>query len=163
MGDCFIAYFAQKGNMSISKINNTVCYGSRFCFKRQYLTCRNSTIVHHYFFPQIWKKPSKEHNNSLVIHRFIHWKVSFTVCQTVPDLCWCCVCSLLASAADQPGPEHPAPERRLPAGWDPGRRGPGFDPTQGGQPHLHVLPGCSLHSLSNPVAPCCPSIKKKKK
>lgn len=59
---------------------------------------------------------------------------------------------LWASAADQPGPEHPAPERRLQARRDPRRRRPGSDPAQGGQPHLHVLPGHSLHSLSNPVA-----------
>lgn len=60
---------------------------------------------------------------------------------------------LFTSAADQPGPEHPAPEGRLPARRDPWWRGPGSDPSQGGQPHLHVLPGRSLHSLSNPVAP----------
>lgn len=34
-----------------------------------------------------------------------------------------------APAADQPGPEHPAPEGRLPAGWDSRWWRPGSDPT----------------------------------
>lgn len=72
---------------------------------------------------------------------------------------WCFTDAASVSSppvADQPGPEHPAPEGRVPAGRDPRRRGPGPDPPQSGQPHLHVLPGCSLHSLSNPVAPISP-------
>lgn len=68
-----------------------------------------------------------------------------------------------APTADQPGPEHPAPKGRVPARWDPGWRGPGSDPPKSGQPHLHVLPGCSLHGLSNPVAPFTPPSPPKNK
>uniref|UniRef100_A0A3P9NGN0 Family with sequence similarity 219 member Aa n=1 Tax=Poecilia reticulata TaxID=8081 RepID=A0A3P9NGN0_POERE len=56
-----------------------------------------------------------------------------------------------AAISNQSGSEHPAAERWLPPRRDPRRRGPGSDPAQISQPHLHVLPGDLLHDLPNPV------------
>lgn len=53
--------------------------------------------------------------------------------------------------ANQPGSEHPAPERWLSPRRDTRRWGPGSDPTQIRQPYLHVLPGDLLDHVSNTV------------